>query len=222
MMTTHRAFFVCAVCAVSLFSVTAVAGTIITNTPPGVSGPGLGFASVAAVITVQANNDNVPSPNKLDNNIIVPLKRFDNAGYIDIQFATDLSDGVTEYNVSEFVDNNTGLPWTNYRMELGYGTGAAFVKSATGDGLDFDAPDYDTPPTSAPFPLVGTPDEDTLVYGGGVHGSGAQSYSFRIDVPDLPNIRLFTLRQIPVAVPEPGTATFLLLMMASSVLGRRR
>src|SRR5262245_32879658 len=92
------------------------AGTILAVPAPGISGPGLGFATVAAIVTVQANNDNVPSPNFLDNNITVPLKRFDNPGYIDIEFNLALSDGVTEYQVSEFVDNNTGLPWSQYNM----------------------------------------------------------------------------------------------------------
>ena len=171
---------------------------------------------MAAVVTVQANNDNVPSTNFLDGNILVPLKRFDFPDYIDIQFTVLPSDGVTEYQVSEFVDNNTGSPWGSYRMQLGFGTGVDFVLSALNDGLDFDFPTYDTPPTSAAFPTVLTPDEDQLVFTGGVHGAGAQPYNVRVDVPDLVGriSPTFTLRQIPIVVPEPST-----LVLGISAIG---
>ncbi len=165
--------FIVAAAMAALLSSTASAGTILATPAPVASGPGLGFASVPVVVTVQPNNDNVPDPQKLDNNITVPLKRFDSLNYIDIEFSVAPSDGVTEYQVSEFVDNNTASPWSSYTMQLGFGTGAAFVLSPLNDGLDFDFPDYDTPPTAAPFPSVGTPDEDQLVFSGGLHGSGA-------------------------------------------------
>jgi len=213
---------VVAIALVALLSSSAFAGTILTVPAPVASGPGLGFATVAAIVTIQANNDNVPNPNFLDNNITVPLKRFDHSDYIDIQFATAASDGVTEYQVSEFVDNNTGLPWSSYRMVLGHGTGANFQISALNDGLDFDFPNYDTPPSSAAFAFVATPDEDQLLFTGGLHGSGAQPYAFRIDVPDLGSFDgRFTLRLIPTAVPEPSA----IMLSALALLGlaaRRR
>jgi hypothetical protein len=201
----------------------AFGGTIQATPAPAVSGPGLGFANVAAVVTVQPDNDNVPSANALDNNILVPLKRFDFPDYIDIQFTVAPSDGVTEYKVSEFVDNNTGLPWSSYRMVLGFGTGTNFVISPLNDGLDFDFPNYDTPPTSSAFPTVLTPDEDQLVFTGGLHGSGAQPYSMRIDVPNLTG-RLsptFTLRQIPTAVPEPTTLVLTTVVALVVMMVRR-
>lgn len=204
-MKIHRMKLVVAAVLTPLFSASAFGGTIQATPAPVASGPGLGFATVAAVVTVQANNDNVPSPNALDSNIIVPLKRFDFPDYIDIQFTVAASDSVTEYQVSEFVDNNTGLPWSSYRMQLGFGTGANFVLSPLNDGLDFDFPNYDTPPTSGAFPTVLTPDEDQLVFTGGIHGGGAQLYTFRVDVPNLVGriSPTFTLRQIPIVVPEP-------------------
>jgi len=193
---------------------TASAGVISTTPAPVASGPGLGFANVAAVVTVQANNDNVPDPNFLDNNIVVPLKRFDFSDYIDIEFFVSPTQGVTEYQVSEFVDNNTGTPWSSYRMLLGFDTGPNFVLSPLNDGLDFDTGPpggNDTPPSSGAFPNVNRPDEDQLVFSGALHASGAQPYSFRIDVPDIATLRFsrFTLRQIPVAVPEPATVVLL-------------
>ena len=83
MMKIHWMKFMFAVAVAALFCSTAAAGVIQSSPLPVASGPGLGFANVAAVITVQPNNDNVPSPNFLDNNVVVPLKRFDFADYID-------------------------------------------------------------------------------------------------------------------------------------------
>ena len=57
----------------------------------------------------------------------VPLKRFDFNDYIDIEFLVVPSQGVTEYIVSEFVDNNTGLDWSSYHMQLGFGVGGGFT-----------------------------------------------------------------------------------------------
>jgi hypothetical protein len=204
----------------------AMAGVIVSSPAPVASGPGLGFATVAAIVTLTPNNDNVPAVGVPDNNVAVPLKRFDSNGYIDLVFAVQPSAGVTEYQVSEFVDNNTGSPWTRYTMQLGFDSGANFQLSAPNDGLDFDAPNYDTPPSSPAFPFIATPNEDELVFVGGVHGAGAQPYSVRIDVPDVPLGRgpfgFFTLRQVPTAVPEP--ASFALIAIACGLAAgiRRR
>jgi hypothetical protein len=216
--------FVVATAMVALLSSAASAGIISDPPAPTVSGPGLGFAQVVAVVTGAPNNDNVPAAGVPDNNIAVPFKRFDHADYIDIQFTVVPSGGVTEYQVSEFVDNNTGLPWTNYNMMLGHGTGAGFVISPLGDGLDFDFPNYDTPPASSAFPIVLTPDEDHLIYTGGVHGTGAQTYTLRIDVPDFSpsgGPTTFTLRQFPTAVPEPSAFALAALALISLVVRRR-
>jgi hypothetical protein len=222
-MKIHRMKLVGAMAITLLFRASAFGGTIQTTPAPVASGPGLGFASVAAVVTVQANNDNVPAAGRLDNNLVVPLKRFDSSNFIDIQFTVLPSDGVTEYQFNEFVDNNTGSPWSSYRMVLGFGTGAGFVISALGDGLDFDAPNYDAPPTSGAFPTVGTPDEDQLVFSGGLHGAGAQPYNFRVDVPDLAGRTspTFTLRQIPTPVPEPTALILASLAILGFVMYRR-
>ena len=50
------------------------------------------------------------------------------------------------------------------------------------------------------------------MYSGGVHSTGAESYLFRVDVPDVPN-GVFTIRQIPI-VPEPSTLALLALALA--------
>jgi hypothetical protein len=212
-----------AVAVILLFRGAAFGGTILSS-PIVTSGPGLGIASVPAVITVQANNDNVPADNRLDNNLVVPFKRFDHDDFIDIQFTVAPSEGFTEYQVSEFVDNNTGLPWTSYKMQLGFTVGGVFTPSIANDGLDFDAPNYDTLPNSGAFSTFATPDEDQLVFSGGLHGAGAQPYNFRIDVPDLigRQVQTFTLRQTPVSAPIPEPSTFVLATIAAIGLMRRR
>jgi hypothetical protein len=139
-------FVVAAVCA-ALFTSTVSAGIVSGVTmfgPNAGTGPGLGTVSVPAIVTVAPNNDNVPAAGLPDNNIVVPIKRFDHNGNIDIEFRVTPSDGVTEYQLFESVDNNTGVDWSSYRMELGFGVGAAFVPSLAGDGLDFDFPTFDT------------------------------------------------------------------------------
>lgn len=76
--------------------------------PHAATGPGLGAVSVPAIVTKSPHNDISPTPGSLDDNIVVPIKRFDFNGYIDIEIAVTPSGGVTEYQFFESVDNNTG------------------------------------------------------------------------------------------------------------------
>lgn len=185
-----------------------------------ISGPGLGSVSIPLISTVNVNNDNQTGGGPADNNITVPIKRFDNVGYIDIEFNVTSTDGVTEYKVTESVDNDTNIFWNAYTMQLGFGTGAQFDPSDPGDGLSFDAPLYDLLPTSGAFSTVST-NEDILVFSGGVHNLALQLYTLRIDVPD--NYSRFTLRQYPTAVPEPSTIALGTIALVGMVgFARRR
>lgn len=182
----------------------APAGQINSSPAPMASGPGLGFGNVVALATTNPNNDD--SPGALpDNNIMVPVERFDSSGYIDISFTVTPTAGVTEYQVSGTVDNNTGSNWNAYNILLGFGIGAGFTQvGGIGDGLDFDTGPpggNSTPPTSMVMPIVTRPNEDSLLFSGGTQDSSAQTYQFRIDVPDLLSRNgTFTLRQQPIAV----------------------
>ncbi|MEX0676190.1 MAG: hypothetical protein WD063_03900 [Pirellulales bacterium] len=211
--------------AVSLIALLAVAALTPAFSPPAaragtivgtgaIAGPGLGFAVVPAINTFSESNDNQPGGPGSDANIAVPIKRFDHTGNIDIEFFVRSSDpgGTTEYLFFESVDNNTGINWDKYTVVLGFGVGAAFTPSPGGDGLDFDAPTFDSLPTSTAFAVVATA-EDALVFSGGIHSSGSEVYQFRIDVPD--GRQSFTLRQTPHLVPEPGT----LLLSLNALVG---
>jgi len=218
MMKLHRMDLTIAIVAIALLSSTALAGTISSLPAPVSSGPGLGLVSVPAIVTVNVNNDNQTGATPAsDNNVVIPLKRFDSAGLIDIVFTLGSTYGTTEYKVTEFVDNNTGVPWSSYRMQLGTGTGAGFVPFTTGS-LDFDAPGFDPPPSSTAFAAVATSPYQ-LTYSGGLQGAGAQQHVFRLDIPDAGNT--FTLRQIPTPIPEPGILS-LLGCLGLGVIAKRR
>jgi hypothetical protein len=185
----------------------------------------MGFVNIALIVTPSPNNDDVPGAQP-DNDIVVPQKRFDHVGYIDTEFMVSATSGVTEYQVTEGVDNNTGINWSAYRMQLGFGTGAAFTQvGGLGDGLDFDTGPpggNNTPPSSGAFPIVSRPDEDQLVFSGGTQGLSAQIYQFRIDVPDLINRNgRFTLRQQPVGIPEPSAIVFVGFAVFGLAMKRR-
>jgi len=174
----------------------AQAGTILGS--GAIAGPGLGIVAVPVIIT--------PDEGVADStgNIGVPIKRFDQTGYIDIEFFVRTSDprGTTEYLLFESVDNNTGIDWSSYTMQLGTGLGAGFVQSNGANGLTFDAPNYNPTPNSSAFDQVIT-NPTQLDFFDGIQSTGSQIYQVWIDVPD--GIQVFTLRQYPTAVPEPGT-----------------
>ena len=165
-----------------------------------------GIASVAGVTIVpppDPNNDDVAGMSL--NYLHVTQKNYMGVGPVDIEFTVAHTGGVTEYTIEEGVSNSTGLDFIEYRIELGYGMGSAFVPSPPGDGLDFDAPDYNLPTSFSPFFSTVTVTEDVITATGGVLPNGAFSlpyFTFAIDVPD--GISSFTLRQVPTAVPEPS------------------
>lgn len=185
--------------------------------PQAGTGTGLGAVSVPIILTGTQNNDNQVGGGLNDNNNLVPIKRFDNFGFIDIVFNVLPTGGTTEYKVFEAVDNNTFIPWTGYIVQLGFGTGGMFIESPSGDGLDFDDPNFDLPPISSAFSsVVNTPDR--LVFSNGLQLTGSQNYQFRIDVPD--GITQFTLRQSPV--PEPSSFLLLGGLTSAGILAFRR
>jgi len=178
------------------------------------TGPGMGTVSVPVILTINPDNGILAGGGPLDNNITIPVKRFDKPDIIDIVFQVVPTNGVTQYKVVEAVSNNTWSNWSSYLTELGFGVGAGFIPSPAGDGLDFGAPLYTPPLASSAFSTV-VPTEDLLLFTNGIQQvAGLESYQFRIDVPNLPPVAggplTFTLRQIPIAVPEPSSCLLLL------------
>ncbi|MCP4004087.1 MAG: choice-of-anchor F family protein [bacterium] len=184
-----------------------------------------GVASVASTVfspPVAPNNDNVAGSSL--NSIFVTQKDYVAIGPVDLVFDLIDTGGVTEYVIVEGVQNNTGLDWSGYHIELGFGNGAGFVPSTPGDGLDFDSPDFDSPvffdPSPGFFPSQIVTVDDILA-GGGIMPdfSFAGNFVFTVDVPD--GISSFTIRQSPIAVPEPSS-TILGLLGLLGVLAYRR
>src|SRR6188508_3211746 len=133
-----------AAAAVAAISTVARAGVIQSAAVNPLS-PGLGIVTIPLILTSTPGNDNTDNPNA-NNNISIATKAFEHNDYIDIVFNVvrngplSGAGSVTEYRVVETVDNATGVNWSSYTMQLGFGTGGAFVPSAAGDGLDFDTP----------------------------------------------------------------------------------
>ena len=168
-----------------------------------------GVASVASTSIsppTVPNNDDVAGPSP--NTIFITQKDYVGIGPVDLVFDVTASGGVTEYLFIEGVFNNTGLNWSSYHIELGTGNGLGFAKSLPGDGLDFDSPDFNSPfnfnPAPGFFPSVSVTEDDVFASGGVMPNlSFAGYFRFSVDVPD--GITSFTVRQSPVAVPEPST-----------------
>jgi len=186
-----------------------------------------GVASVAGTVfspPSAPNNDDVigTSPNS----IFVTQKDYVGIGPVDLVFDIINTGGVTEYLVIEGVQNSTGLDWSSYHIELGFGNGAGFVKSTSGDGLDFDAPDFNSDfffnPAPGFFPTVAVTEDDIIASGGVMPDfSFAGNFLFHVDVPD--GITSFTIRQSPIAVPEPSTLVMAVLgLLGLFVVGQRR
>ncbi len=169
------------------------------------------------------NNDAVAgmSPNTL----LVTQKAIFSIGPVDIEFTVEDSGGVTEYSIIEGPSNGTGVPWSSYRLELGFGIESAFVLSGPGDGLDFDALDFNSPPdfSGSGFFTTVAESEDVLLASGGifpVFGFPTPEYRFNIDVPD--GITSFTIRQQPIGVPEPASVSLLAMLGLGAMTYRRR
>ncbi len=175
---------------------------------------GAGTLLIEGLETTTPNNDNV-SASQFNFNIVDITKAFGRLGPIDIVFNVLNSGGTTEYFFLEGAQNNTGLEWTGFQLELGFGTGDEFTRIGPFASLDFDTPHMDPEPFVTFF--------NTLNHGpGAIQASDGRVplgfvplLGFSIDVPDdldqihPDGVSQFTLRQFPTAVPEPSTVLLL-------------
>jgi hypothetical protein len=181
---------------VGMVAAPAMAGVVTAFVS--VSGPGLDSMSFNNLGTPDPENDDVTeiSPNW----IAVNQKAYNAVGYIDMVFAVADSGSIdTEYIFTEGVHNGTGVVWTDYHLELGFGVGAGFVQSVPGDGLDFDSPNLNSPFEFFPFTSL-TITEDTVdALGGNFLPGNFHVIVFPIDIPN--GITEFTVRQWPTIAP---------------------
>jgi MYXO-CTERM domain-containing protein len=198
----------------------ALAGII--PTVGGVAGvSGGGTASVTGPFTPFPNN----APAATSANFAAIQKTFTSPTTpIDIVFNVNVSGGTTEYLFAEGVFNASGLPWNDYHVQLGFGTGGSFALANPSFGLSFD----NTPlPSSVDLPIVALTAQDLGFSGGLIPTNSGISLSFTITVPDI--VRegnyQFTLRQYPSSVPEPASAILAavgLIGLGLALLRRRR
>ena len=102
-------------------------------------------------------------------------------------------------NILEEVYNGTGIPWTDYHVQLGYGP-LPFQASTAGDGLSF------VSGFSNAFPQVTFVSEDELSFAGGVvPPTFWADFDLWVNLPDGVDPFTFTLRQWPTTsvIPEP-------------------
>ncbi len=198
--------------------VRAGAATITSVSMFSLPGGSTGFLGPVG-LTPDPNNDNTASSLNA-----IPSSIFFNAfGPAEMEFILTSSGGTTEYSFTHALVNNSGQTWTDYHFELGFGTGAGFVRSSLIDLLDFDTPDMDPSPTSTVFTALDH-QADTIAWSGGsVPSIGTVFFTLAFDVPDgleafhPEGLNRFTLRSFPTtaAVPEPG----ILLLLGAGIAG---
>jgi hypothetical protein len=175
-------------------------------------------SALQPVTTGSVNNDNATTASP--NQILLPFNG-PGAPYtattldpIDFIFNVQNSGGTTEYFITSSIINSSGIIWSGIQVQLGRGFGANFQ---LGGGLvipeiqppDFDTPGKDPAPTNSAYPLL-SHSPVQIDFGLTSTPSGPASaffMTFSIDTPDdmtSGGYTDFTIRQVPVPVPEPA------------------
>lgn len=214
------------------FSILVTTALVLVVTANLQAGGITGFSWYSGVASLASTSISpLSAPNNDDaigaspNTVFVTQKNYIAIGPVDIVFSVANSGGVSEYLFTEGVFNNTTLNWGSYHIELGFGHDAGFVKSVPGDGLDFDAPNFNSPfnfnPSPGFFPTVSVTEDDVIASGGVMpYLSFAGYFRFTVDVPD--GITEFTVRQSPIAVPEPNSLALFVGGLAGLVVWRQK
>lgn len=172
----------------------------LITTYAGATGPGLGLVTLGSINTPSPANDDVSGASP--NTVVFTEKRFDTFDGIWTIFDV-VDDGIatTEYQFTETVTNNTGGVAIGYQVMLGSGADAGWVHQPLGTGLDFDAPDDNSPRAFAVLPTL-VYDEVTIdAVGGTILPGESHVFTYAIDVPNtLTKFSIRTsLRELPVS-----------------------
>jgi hypothetical protein len=183
-----------------------------------------GVITSFGLVTPFPNNDDVTTASP---NVIELAASLSTLGPHDLVLTVQLSGGVTEYEVLAAVINNTGRPWSGFRLALGVGVGAAFVPATELVGLDFDLPGATPPPTGGALALATHEEQFVRFDGGLIPPVFSGLFSFALDVSDAAGETpySFTLRFEPEPVPVPAPASLLVLgpaLLALAALLRAR
>lgn len=155
------------------------------------------LATTSIVASSAPNNVNVASPSP--NQRVIRRKNASAGGPVDIVVGAGNTLVTTDYLFIEGVFNNADTTSLGCELEFGFGRDTGFAKSASGDGLDFDAPEFDSPLGCNPSPdffPVASPGEDRMF--------GSPGYfHFSAGVPD--GVTEFTVDQSSIPTSEPDT-----------------
>lgn len=197
----------------------AILSTVNQLAPPNTTGSISGLA-----VALAPNNDEAGASNP---NLVTYAPFFNRPGITDLEFLLTNSLGTTEYRFVNNLANISGVTWNNFRFELGFGTGANFVRSGAGDLLDFDVESFNPAPSSNRFTTIDAQSDVIDFTGGSPLAIGLVQMTFAVDVPDdLQKVNpygenRFTLRVSPngvtaaPAVPEPTS----MVLLATGLLG---
>jgi hypothetical protein len=228
-------FFFLAVALVATLSTTqGWAGTIALGTYNVAAGGGASADSRIQILATNAVNNHTKHGNNPSTNTGPGFFNFKDATKAaDVALPITASKGITDYFISESVTNNTKAAWTNFEIELGFGTGAGFKLTPAGNTappfFDGVAANPGPTPTSDTFKKLLSAANELEWKTGNVPIGDTVLFTFEIAVPDttlkgkpVPN---FTLHQFPTtnAAPEPSTLMlFGVGMGALFIYSRRR
>ena len=173
---------------------------------------------------VAPNNDNAIgfSPN----DFFLTQKDYHAIGPVDLTFDVVNSGGMTEYSIREGVAtapacrgvhtiSNSDTASTPHLLNRRLVTVSISISPIT------IRLSYSMDPPGFYFPTAAHTTEDDIVAGGGVMPSGGfATFRFSVDVPD--GITQFTVRQSPIASPEPCSCGFALIGLAGLTLYHRQ
>lgn len=216
----HGVALLSALTAACLFAGQVKAGAIVDAST---TGPGLGAVLFTDFATGDPNNDDYTGTD--NSNYLTIEKVFDASDVIDTGLVAEASGGITEYQLSELVLNNTGDTWIAYVWELGTSSGGVF--SPLPENI-YDLQLDETGGDTSPFTALDSFSFNTLAFTGGEVGPGeVMSLSISLDVGDL--VTNFVIRQYPiiaeVTVPEPAPLGLVLggiLFMGAAAIRRSR